>query len=209
LEQRLLPAFEGLEAEATKVQHDTYEELARSPVSPEIDPSVPAELAFDAGLDHYAGVSAVRQALMNAFAPIFFHAWEQQLLSFHRREVLSPLEEHMHQFLNVGELQKRLKAEGLDITSLKSWPVIQELRLVANTVKHADGTSATQLRVARPDLFVDPVVTDLGFPELLGKRQVYAPLSGEDLFLSTEDLRKYSQALIDFWEEFADALARH
>jgi hypothetical protein len=49
---------------------------------------------------------------------------------------------------------------GLDLSSLPSWPVIDELRLVANVVKHGEGDSAEKLRETRPELFVYPSLRD-------------------------------------------------
>lgn len=209
VEQRLLPAFDGLSAEADQIQRDTYDELGRLPADPDLDPSVPAELAFEAGCDHYMGMQAVKQAMLNMFAPLLYHAWEQQLLTFHRREVLHPGEEHDNAQLSVGVLRQRLAAKGLDITGFLTYPTLEELRLVANTVKHADGGSADQLKALRPDLFeahLDDI--DLDLPRLPYIRRVYAPLSGEDLYLTIEDLRGYGQATIAFWDELAEALAR-
>ena len=46
----------------------------------------------------------------------------------------------------------------VDLTQFPSWPVIEELRLVANTAKHAEGQSADQLRRIRPEIFHSPII---------------------------------------------------
>lgn len=210
LEKRLVPTFDGIEAEATAVQEKTYEDLMSMPVDPDrTDASMLAEAAFEAGYDHYAGMSAVRQSLINAFAPLLFHTWEQQLIAFHRKEVLRPHEKNDNRLLQVKVLQQRLKGEGLDITRLPSWVRIEELKLIANTVKHADGESAERLRVVRPELFEMDRATNAVNP--MGHaypRRVYHPMSGEDLYLTLGDLCMYGRAAIAFWDEFADALAQ-
>jgi hypothetical protein len=46
------------------------------------------------------------------------------------------------------------KTLGLKVKDLEGWSVVDELRLVANVAKHAEGDSATKLRALRPALFV-------------------------------------------------------
>lgn len=210
LDQRLLPTFDGIESEATALQEKTYNDMMSMPFDPDMtDESMLAEAAFVAGYEHYTGIQAVRQSLINSFAPLLYHTWEQQLLAFHRKEVLHPREERDNQLLQVKVLQKRLKAKGFDITQLATWANIDELRLVANTVKHADGDSADKLKAARPEFFephhANSTVTPM---PLRYTPRVYRPMSGEDLYLKLDDLRAYGRATIDFWDEFADALER-
>jgi len=207
LEQRLLPTFDGIEAEATALQERTWNDLITGPVDPDVDESMIAEAALETGYDHYTGMHAVRQSLINSFVPLLYHTWEQQLLAFHRKEVLHLREEHDNELLNLLELRKRLSSEGIDITQLPSWSTISELRLAANTVKHADGDSADRLKKRRADLFdwqhaKSPVKLPSTFT-----RRVYRPMSGEDLYLTLEDLQMYGRATIAFWNEFADVLA--
>jgi hypothetical protein len=206
LEKRVLPAFDDIDAEATALQERTWNDLITGPYDPDVDESMIANAAFEAGYDHYAGMHAVRQSLINSFAPMLYHTWEQQLLAFHRKEVLHPAQEHDNELLTLQELRQRLSAEGLDITKLPSWSAISELRLVANTVKHADGDSADRLKKRRPDLFDwQHAQGHVKMPSTFTRR-VYRHMSGEDLYLTLDDLHAYGRATIAFWDEFADAL---
>ncbi|MGC8210074.1 hypothetical protein [Ralstonia pseudosolanacearum] len=117
LKQRLLPTFDGIEAEATALQEKTYLELVSSPFDPDtMDESMLAEAAFEVAYKHYSEMDSVRQALVNSFAPMLYHTWEQQSLAFHRKEVLHPVEEQDNRLLQVKALQTRLMDEGFDIT---------------------------------------------------------------------------------------------
>ena len=207
-EQRLLPTFDGIEDEATALQEKTYNELMSMPFDPDVvDESTLAESAFEAGYAHYSGMEAVRQSLLNSFAPMLYHTWEQQLLAFHRKEVLHPNEEQNNEFLKLTVLRKRLAVKGIDVRRLPTWSRIDQLRLVANTVKHADGDSADTLKRQRPELFEPHHANDaITPPAFRYARSVYRPMSGEDLYLTMADIQAYGQATIDFWEEFADAL---
>jgi hypothetical protein len=207
LESRILPAFGNIEEEATRIQDETYHELMNMPAGADDDPSVPAELAFEAGLAHYEDTSDVKQTLLNAYASLLYHCWEQQLLEFHRREILHPNDQHDHTLLHLRTVQKYLLENGIDITTLSSWPALEELRLVTNTVKHGDGVSAEELKRRRPDLFEPPSTAEHSLPSFPCRRHVYAPLSGNDSYISLDDLRMYIDAAISFWNEFPDALA--
>lgn len=208
LENRLLPTFDGIEAEATALQEKTYNDLISTPFDPDrIDECDMATAAFEAGYKHYSGMDSVRQALINSFAPMLYHTWEQQLLAFHRKEVLHPKEERKNKFLRVDVLQTRLMDKGFDITQLPTWSTIDELRLLANTVKHADGGSGDLIKARRPELFEpNRAKAEIVAMPFLYTPSVYRPMSGEDLYLTMDDLRTYGRATIDFWNEFSDAL---
>lgn len=207
LEQRLLPAFGDLATEADRVQEEAFERFNNMPAGEDCDPAWPAEMAHEEALGHYMGMCAVRQTLLNAFAPILYHTWEQQLLSFHRREVLHPSEEHEPKLLSLKVLDERLSSRGLKLQSLPSWLTIEELKHVANTVKHADGPSAEITKTQCPALFENPALGDFDLPKFNYRPRVYSPLSGDDIFVREVDVCRYAAALVGFWSEFADALA--
>ncbi|WP_250454482.1 hypothetical protein [Caballeronia sp. ATUFL_M2_KS44] len=208
LEQRLLPTFDGIEAEATALEEKTYSDLVAMPFDPDfVDESMVAEWAFDAGYAHYSGMEAVRQSLVNSFAPMLYHTWEQQLLAFHRKEVLHPREEHDRENLKLSVLRKRLATNGIDVTQLSTWTLIDQLRLVANTVKHADGDSADAVKRQRPEFFEPHHANEaLSRTPFSYAPRVYRPMSGEDLYLTILDIQAYGRATIDFWDQFANAL---
>ena len=110
-------------------------------------------------------------------------------------------------------LKERLKVKGFDITFLPSWQKIEELRLVANTIKHAEGDSAMQLRNIRPDLFkhfifrIDNEIFDFSkLTETLHLNPIYHPLGGQDIFVGVADYEIYSKTLVQFWDELYQAL---
>jgi len=211
LELRLLPTFDGLEEEATAIQEKTYQELVSMLFNPdEVDESMLAESAFDAGHSHYSGMLAVRQSLINSFVPMLYHTWEQQLLAFHRKEILHPNEEHENAFLRLSVMRRRLATKGVDVTKLPSWSNIDQLRLVANTVKHADGESADSLKALRPEFFDHHRANGSTVPSPFQYiPNVYQPMSGEDLYLTLADIQSYGSSTVAFWEEFANALEEH
>lgn len=207
LEQRLLPTFDDLDKEADSKASSEWDRLMHEPGDPDADPSVLAERAFEAGLAHYEAMSNIRQTLLNVYASGLYHAWEQQLLEFHRREVLHPNEEHDNSLLCVKVLQRRLKAVGVDMSTFPSWPKVDELRLLANTVKHADGSSADELKARCPELFKYPALKEFDLPSFGVVQRVYTPLSGDDVYVTIMKLKDYCSALVNFWSELAHALS--
>jgi hypothetical protein len=95
-------------------------------------------------------------------------------------------------------------ALGLDLSTLSSWPLLEELRLVANVVKHGEGGSAGRLRKIRPDLFVYPTLRKdrTGVSRL----RVETTLFGQDFFVTKEEFERYHKGSVAFWAELADAL---
>jgi hypothetical protein len=208
LEVRFLPTLGTIEDEASALQEKAYQDLCEMLCDGNGDPSEFADAAQDLALEFYSGMTSVRQAVLNAYAPILYHTWEQQLLTFHRREILHPQEENDKRFMRWDVLIERLGQCGIVLEVLRSWATIDELRIVANAVKHADGTSADVLRERFPRYFDDPDLVE-GITLRIGtKPRVYLPLSGDDIYLRLENLRRFVEALVEFWSEFEVALAK-
>jgi len=205
---KVLPAFNDLQEEANRVEQEAYNRLASS-VDPEwFDPGDIWEPARDAGVDHYIMAEAMVQGITNMFTAGLYHLFEQQLLKFHRQQLLLPSEEDNPELLRFGEVQKRLEGDyKIDITRFPSFDKISELKLVANCVKHADGWSCEQLKKVRPDLFVKPSLKEeeKKWGILSTPRPVTQPLAGEDLYVVREEFTKYVEAVKGFWDELCKA----
>jgi hypothetical protein len=206
LEKRTLPAFDGIEKEAESVSEKTWEEFMSRPATGYEDPADLAEVAQEAGISHYLLLAGIRQGMINLFVAALYHTFEQQVMYFHRKQVLNPREENDPKLFNLHEFQTRLKDLGIDITAFSSWPKIDDLRLVANVVKHGEGDSAQRLRRERPALFENPEIKKLGLSSGRVNPRVFLPLAGEDLYVSLADIKEYRDAVVGFWEELADAM---
>lgn len=208
---RVLPTFAGIAKEADDVVQAEYQRIGSlsTAESEVLDMADIAERAQEAGLVYYEALEGVRQALTNLAAAALYHMFEQQLLLFHRKQVLHPVEEDDISKIKTGELKKRLLDGGLDIESLESWPKVDELRLVANCVKHAEGVSSEKLRKLRSDLFVHPASRDEDLAWLPSSARVYLPLAGQDVYVTVDDFEAYRSAVVSFWEEFGNAIRQH
>ena len=158
IQNRLIPTFNNLEKEAEQVAERRWDELCSSCYSPDIDPGDLAEKAQEAGTEHYIMLSNIKQTILNLTATALYHLFEQQIIFFLRREVLHPSQEDDAQLMKISIFKKRVFEKGINIDSFKSWPIINELRLVANSIKHAEGPSVVELHKLRPDLFEHPIL---------------------------------------------------
>ncbi|MDP3752019.1 MAG: hypothetical protein Q8Q98_09200 [Polaromonas sp.] len=211
LKARLLPSFDGIEDEANAKVDETWEAISSMSVGeygPLIDESEAAEMAQDAGREHYSAMSDARQTLINSFAITLYHLWEQQVLSFHRRQVLGFHEPHTAKLLSLKVFTERLLEIGVDIKSFRSWSVLSVYRCLANTIKHADGDSADELKKLRPEWFIPRSFRDDPLGEVFRyEPKVYEPLAGEDVYVDVDDLDEFVKATSLFWGELVAALA--
>ena len=207
---RVLPTFTQIESEAEAVAEREWERLCGLPASEYSDMGDLAERAQEAGIDYYQSLEAVRQSLINITATAMYHMFEQQILFFHRKQLLQPTEKDSNRSVSLEEFKSRLTSKGICIEKLSIWPKVNELRVVANVVKHAEGASARELRSLRPDLFDHPAIRKHPLFKFRRDRPpVYLPLAGEDIYITIDDLHVYGSALISFWEEFAKAIDGH
>jgi hypothetical protein len=132
------------EDEAETVAEKAWDALMSAPGTGDEDPGDFAEAAQDAGISHYMLLKGVRRGMVNLFAAALYHTFEQQIIMFLRREVLHPREENDQRLFKMSEFQKRMNILGIDITTFPAWAKVDELRLVANTVKHAEGIRRSQ-----------------------------------------------------------------
>ncbi len=108
--------------------------------------------------------------------------------------------------LNSNEAIKALQENGIDVTKFNCWTKIDELRLVANTVKHADGESAEELKELRPDMFKHPdsMLSIQMSAKLVGP--VYLPLFGEGLYITQDEFDSYVITVKEFWNDLSTDL---
>ncbi len=227
---RLLPTFDSIEAEADKVSGEQYERLGQMCAVEDGFPDMAdaAEEAFEAGLSHYESMVGVEQAVTNLAIVGLYHLFEQQVMMFHREQVLSISEEQELARLVATQVQtgkglskeqrtvtklvswpvflRRLRNAGVDVESLSSWPQVTELRLLANAIKHGEGKSSLDLRNRRPDLFVHPALRGDPTAYEAGTLQIDLPMGGEDIYASKEDLLGFQCSIVLFWHELGDAM---
>ena len=211
--EKVAPAFAGIEKEADAAAEAEFERLGSMPADPysSIDMGDIAEWATDHGIAYYETMAGVRQGVLNLLAVGLHHLFEQQQNFFLWREWIR--EEKGS--ITPSELEKRLDACGVECRSFACAGKLYELRMAANAIKHGAGGSANQLAKLRPDLFLNPVLAQLGGEKGDDEKSRRAaarassfivPLAGDHLYVSEHDLSEWADAVLAYWEELSAIL---
>ena len=178
----VVPQFANLNDRATQVGNEHYGMLVSQPVGDDCDGDVSgfAEDAQDQAIGWYEMMRSLRQTMLNLSAADLFHLTEQQLAALCHEGgfgVLHPPNPRLDDVAKWYGIHLRL-----DLKSLPAWLLINELRMLANTVKHAEGSSSSHLKAKRPELFCDPSLMrafpDIEFRDYFLNKTVAAPLAG-------------------------------
>jgi hypothetical protein len=204
-----LAGFVNLEQRAKAVSHAAFKRFAARPGTDDAgDMSQEAEWAQEEGQAYYEAMVGLRQAMINLLTAGLFHLLEQQLAkrSFDCKFRDIPLDP---QKANLGPKGSLLswyeKHFDLDLKKLTQWNAIDELRLVAGAVKHADGGSARELRGKREELFRSRTLNEMNLPAPDYERwPLRSPLTGEDLFVTEQIFAEYANSAHDFMEAIVD-----
>lgn len=213
----ILPSFPDAGLEAEKAADEAWQAIMSQPSDGMDDPGDYAELADEKGIETYTGITNMRQAAVNLSAAMLWHLLEQQMLLFHARQVLRIDEETQvrheaktrRQLFTLKEFHQRLEDGGCSIRSLPSWAKVDELRLVANAIKHGPGESLDDLCRIRPDLLVMPESHVYISPSGELPAWIEKPAGGEDLYVRDTDLAAYFDAAISLWQEFSRQIEQH
>ena len=209
LKERLMPNIndEIIEEESENISEEKWEQFLSQPSSGEEDPADFADMAVSDGVSHLILMTGIRHGMLNLFAVALYHCFEQQVMWFHRKNVLNINEENNEKLFKLCVFRCRMRTYGINLEEFTSWPKIyDELRLVANAVKHAEGGSADRLRQIRPDLFRHPLLSSSSLLTSPAAQPVFQPLIGDGLYVSINDIEDYRDHLVRFWQEFADSL---
>jgi hypothetical protein len=209
----VVPQFCNLDQRADQLGNEYYERAISQPADEDFDGDLSgfAEDAHDHALRWYEMMRSLRQTMLNLLAAGLFHLTEQQLASLGQD---AGFENRQPNSTALDDLAKWYDSIlRLDLHTFQGWPLIEELRLVANTAKHAEGRSSEKLRALRPQLFCDPVLEKMfegtGVEEYFVNRPVAAPLAGEDLFVTESALQQYAEGVEVFFREIAATLNEH
>jgi hypothetical protein len=190
---RLMPTFDRIDEEA-KEASDEYWESAMSLPTNEYEYRDVGDFADDAigvGIEVSENLSFVREQLIQLSVAGLYHLWERTLKQFIIKEL-----KHYQFDASTFEQVERDNFKGLvemlqqfdyDLTQKPYYQKMNELRLVANVVKHGTGKAFKDLVKAAPHLFEKP------------KFDLDSPLRLDDLKLTPKHFMDYSYAIKEFW----------
>lgn len=208
VDERIIPLVSQLTAMADAVEKQAYDELMSQPVGEDYsgDGSEEAESAFDVGLSFYENITAMYQGTLNLFAAGLFHVIEQQLADLTRDGAIDVEGTDTTLQNVVGWYKQHFQ---VDLTQFRSWSLIDEARLVANTTKHAEGPSATKLRSMHVELFQNPLVRQVDPHTPAFHMPVHLPLGGDGLYVTGDDFRSYHKAAVELFDWLVEYFENH
>lgn len=194
---RLIPTFDNIEEEAEKASQEIWEGAESASFNGYGDSYGDLSSdAFEVGLKVYENLSFVREQLIQLSVAGLYHLWERAIKQFIIKEL-----KHYQYEDSVFKVVEKATFEDLvdilqqftyDITVTTYYQKLNELRLVANVVKHGKGKSLEQLAQLAPHLFENPTISLIGIS------------NNENLNLMSSDFMAYSNAIQEFWTSFPE-----
>jgi hypothetical protein len=208
---RILPTFDTIEKEADQLVEKRFEDYGSLPAYEDniVDMADFADIATGEGIQYYQIYNDLKQAILNISAVGLFHAFEQQASIIYREELSEYKEAHKKPNIPLNKFNEKLASFGIDVTRMGSWETIDQLRLTANVVKHAEGGSAEELKKRRPDVFINKTIADDGFQPLRGVSNLDLPMLGKEVYLTVENIHEFTQAIVIFWNDLAEIICSH
>jgi hypothetical protein len=198
--QRVLRSFDRLDEESNEKANALLNSVSLGGEDSDYDSA--ATWARDKASNWASTVSSIYWGMIALLTGGLFHLFEQQV-AFALRESLqtSNSDYAKGKQIQVDDFTSWLKINGIDVGKFPQWPKInQELRAVANVAKHAEGGSATTLRVLRPDLFTIPGT------DVMLSGAVDRPIAGDGMFVPEDEFKSYAKAVRKFWAWLAAQL---
>lgn len=204
VQSELLPLFANISARADQIAKDEFERLQASPAGEvdEGDIGSLAEMAQEKGEMFFNALDMLHKTSLTLYTIGLFHLLEQQLAAVCHDAIFDSPPNDARLDKTAAWLKTNLK---VDIKTLSSWGVINELRLLANAAKHGEGSALRQLRVIRPALFEDPRLRELlpEHPDIYRSGKVRTPLAGQGIHVSERDFAEYGNVTVEFSLEIA------
>lgn len=198
---KLIASFSDIETEADQYADKIYEKLCQRP-GWEDGPDLAdfADMARDSGIEKYDDLVFVKGELIGIATAGLYHLWEKTLKSFYTRELHNYIgTEKLQKKIegaDYGELQSILADDGFDFSERQYADNLDICRLIANTVKHGDGSSCKKLAEKLPELFRGPYELDF----LVGEPRA------KDLWIDSAKFKECAGSIEAFWNEMPERL---
>ncbi|MGE7916968.1 hypothetical protein EYB33_19105 [Lysinibacillus sphaericus] len=208
---KIAVVFNNLEEEANEMAQSHYDELGQYFDPDSHDYEDFADMAFEKGLEYYEAVSLVRYNNKLMWISTIYQFWEQQVRKFLFDEIKhsgitlltkkgKEIEFSSFCTRGINDIKEQFRGFGRDLEKMLCWETIEELRLLANVIKHGDGGSAIELEELRPDFFISEVTEN-------NLMKVHRTVLNEQVLnVKDSDFIKYKEALQSFWEELPERL---
>ncbi|HEX6371816.1 MAG TPA: hypothetical protein VF006_23035 [Longimicrobium sp.] len=192
VKKRVFPAFDSAMDEAIAIADEELLRL-REKYKDDPDAIITWEEAWEEGRVYLQDIDRLRNALKNMMTAALHHMFEQQLCELWS-DLTYETTKDRETAPTLREVVATFRDYGLNCESFETWGTLEELRLVANVVKHGKGRASRELTAHNQKLF--PV--DWSFKPFIGR-----PLEGYGFVVWQWE--KYFEAVAEFWDEMAEA----
>ncbi|PGT57935.1 hypothetical protein [Bacillus thuringiensis] len=192
-------AFEFSEED---VQREVVEILSNANIPEDTDPDAIAETMEVMEVELYESHLMMKSNHLFITISMLAHMWEQQIIKFVKKELYDSSGKNFSG-LSYQHAKEVIETCGVEITNRSSWKKIKELRHLVNTIKHAEGYSAKELRKLRPDFFATSGFSKDDIFDIL-ELNGSVLLNPYSLNVSESDLTDYIQATKEFWGEMPE-----
>jgi len=191
---RLLPAIVGPDASARERVQDVYEGViaATSDSGSEPDFMLAFSAAEDVEIEALDDLAFVQEHVLGLAIAGLFNFWERSMRRILLRAIRFRLpvpDRKAIERADMPQLLEALHASGNHMPPPAVVEQLQELRLIANVVKHGAGTSLRELAERYPGRF-DGMPAHMVDPDIL--------------FLTEDDLVAFGDTIVTFWRSIAD-----
>lgn len=204
--KKVVGIFNDIEKESNEAANHHFQFLGEH-LSPEYaDLDYLMDASFNKGLEYFEMVSLVKYNVKLMWFSTMYQFWEQQVRVYLYKEGGYRLNSNSEEvaFKNycttIGAIKKEFLKYRYDIEQMDCWEELDELRLLANVIKHGDGGAATHLKEKRPDFFYNEILEENTFDHY------GTSLNEKTLKINGKQLMVYKEALQSFWKELYQLL---
>jgi len=201
---KVLPAFENLDAEVDTAVEQAIEAGYNSENS-WVSPEQRYDAAVEYSIELYDQGMSARQALLNLHVVAIYHLFEQRMRVLHRRATRQEVPRY-----EVGVRRYWDRFYTSRLLSDNDATLIDEVRHLANVIKHGDGDSAEALHHLNSALFMADWERDFlgdNMPDACHKPPVDSPLWGEGVYVTMDDIARYRDGLVRVFEAYLNAMS--
>lgn len=193
LKEKLYPLFPDVDAEIEKEMKEVEEAFNHSFDPERHDPADFHETLHDKSIDYGLSICEMNGYIALLAISGLYHLWERRVIEFLIREMQHCWKEEYLKINTFDEIKHNFLDYGINLEGMIFYYDLNELRLVANTVKHGDGHSLDKLRKINAAILYNKGMDG----------EIHTgnwTISSVDLYPTEEHIDRYGNALIQFWD---------
>lgn len=193
LKNRLTPLFHDINAEIEKEADEIQRNYCNKLSSDQASTQDYYENIYADSINYGITLCEINGYIALLAIAGLYHLWERRVIEFLFKEIGNHWNTQYLQIKTFGDIKHTFLDYGIDIEHLNCYKTLNELRYVANAVKHGNGHSLDKLKDIDAAILHD---NDEYHALHTGKWTI----SGVDLYPSQNIIDQYGGAIIYFWD---------